>query len=177
MDENIPTHKALFQIFESITNSEIKSPTEVVEEGIFDRLSARYNAHKSDRFVDKSNKFGNKKLSVGADGKGKFDKDPTNTAPVIDDMEKHRRRVEAISRTISKSIYKDLRKLGVISSDDANYQTLLDNFLRVIYILSNMDADPYTGKSFTWTRVDRNLIGKFMRPYLEAIVDSKTRRA
>lgn len=163
----------------------IKKTTDIVEEGWLDTFKAKRAGTKSVRAMDKENKAAQKtalanapkarRIEIGPDGKGRMGPlvGPTKTEPVHSDDEKRLERFIAMSRSLSASIYRDLKRAKVITNNDPHYKSLIDNFIRVVYVLSNYDTEPNSQKPFTWTRVDRNLIGRYLRPMFEAIVDNK----
>jgi hypothetical protein len=162
-------------LIESITISDVmeifvesKNESELLEEGFLDVWKAKRAANKEGKAVDKFNKGGVRRLSINDQGKGEFVR-----SNQINDADKQKRQISAATTRISKVIFNDLKKLNIITSDESTYEHLINNFIRVVYILNNFDTDPSTGKHFTWTRVDRNLIGQYLRPLFEMIVDHK----
>lgn len=169
MDNNKSIHSSLGEIYKSIVEESINQTP--VEEGLLDVWKAKRAANKEGKAVDRFNKGGVRSLSINDQGKGEFVRKNQ-----INDADKQKRQISAATTRISKVIFNDLKKLNIINSDEKTYEHLIDNFIRVVYILNNFDADPSTGKRFTWTRVDRNLIGQYLRPLFEMIVDHKEQK-
>lgn len=195
MEDNKSIVNALSEIYGRIL-TESQNPQEtpktedpeiqpVVTEGWLDSWRAKREAQKAGKGLEKANAQAQKtaidsapkarRIQIGPDGKGRMGPlvGPTQTEPVHSSEDISHAKIGAMTRSLSNSFYKDLKRSGIINSNDANYKLLIDNFIRVIYVLSNYDADPTTNKPFTWTRVDRNLIGKYLRPLFESIVDNK----
>lgn len=180
MDTDKPLFPALTEAYESA-----KTSMEVLEEGWFDTFKAKRAGNKSFKAMDRENREARKtaldnapkarRIQIGPDGKGRMGPlvGPTETEPVHSDDDKRNERFVAMSRSLSASIYRDLKRSKVITNNDPHYKALIDNFIRVVYIISNYDKEPKSKKAFTWTRVRDNLIDAYLRPMFQAIVDNK----
>ena len=166
MDQNKSIHNSLGEIYKTIVEESVDQTQ--IEEGFLDVWKAKRAAKKEGKAVDRFNKGGLRRLTIDAQGKG-----GTVRSNQINDVDKQKRQISAATTRISKVIYNDLKKLDIIPADNSAYEHLINNFIRVVYILNHFDSDPSTGKHFTWTRVDRNLIGHYLRPIFEIIVNQK----
>lgn len=161
----------LANIYENILNNkndiyqeESKTSDEVLNEGFLDVMRAKYDAHKEGK--RSGDEHSTRSLTIDKKtGKGKLAPD--------DEHDRQRRMVGAACTTFSKTITRDLKRSNILESTDPNFEILINNFIRTIYILNKFDVNPFTGRRLTWTEVNRNIIDKMLRPVLEHIIENK----
>lgn len=192
-DENVEQREKLKRIVEGITGlspkeivsenkQEEQTEPEVVEEGWFDRVMAQYRARKEGGAVDRYNQRLNQKMNdpkrYSVTGKHELDDsgNPTNKvvpARTIGQKSKLSRMHEARINSVTNSMFKDLVKLGIILDDDSNFKDAINNFIKALSILSIYEHSPMSGKKWSWTEVNRQLLERYIRPSLEAITKGK----